>query len=45
MTWGEFKRWMEDGGVKDEDEIWYMDWHRDPWDQKPEKNDEGWSVT
>jgi len=25
MTWKEFKEWMEEEGVKEEDEIWYFD--------------------
>ena len=26
MTWGEFKAWMEAQGVRDDEEIRYMDW-------------------
>ena len=25
MTWAEFKTWVEAQGVKDEDQIWYID--------------------
>lgn len=27
MTWGEFKKWMEEKGVTDEDKIRYMDFY------------------
>lgn len=30
MTWGEFKKWVEDRGVKDEHEINFMDWSHEP---------------
>lgn len=27
MTWAEFKRAVEACGVKDEDTLWFIDWH------------------
>ena len=25
MTWGDFKAYLEKNGIKDDDEIWYID--------------------
>ena len=30
MTWGEFKRWVEERDVKDDDTIRYIDWFIEP---------------
>ena len=30
MTWGELKKLVEAAGVKDDDDIWYFDFHG-PW--------------
>lgn len=30
MTWGEFKKWVEENKVKDEDEIQFIDFSYDP---------------
>ena len=30
MTWGEFKKWAEDHGAKDDDEIHFIDFNYSP---------------
>ena len=30
MTWGEFRRWVEERDVKDDDTIRYIDWFIEP---------------
>lgn len=50
MTWGEWKRWMERHGVKDDDEIMYIDCMEpqdiefQPTGTKSRPHDKGWAV-
>jgi hypothetical protein len=46
MKWGEFKNKVEQAGVKDEDEIWYIDMaFDDRFTVSKKDNNLGWAVS
>ena len=45
MTWGQFKRAVEKQGVKDEDDIWYIDVSFSPPFQIEEHKDLGKAIS
>jgi len=47
MNWKQFKDWMEAQGVKDDDELWYIDVPNDEFSEISDahKHDEGWAIT
>lgn len=49
MTWAEFKAEVEQLGVKDEDEVWYIDTHPFPGGFEARRKDGeenlGWAIS
>jgi hypothetical protein len=44
MTWAEFKKIVEDAGVKDDDDIWYIDTPHDVPTNFKKDEDLGWGI-
>jgi hypothetical protein len=39
MKWGEFKRWVEERGIKDNTEFSFMDWKYEPRELESKKEE------
>lgn len=50
MNWGDFKRRLDELGVHDEDELWYIDLHPEKffaieWGYSEDGSSLGWAIT